>query len=268
MSWFRRAYEVFCDAEALGVRFCFQGLRRLVGGGEQRIDIPNVGSALIRRGDSDFASFREVFRDRGYDVGSDFGRRQIGAACKAIVARGSVPVIVDAGANIGAASIWYRVQYPDAHIVAIEPDEQNAKLLRRNLAPFDKTTVLEAAIGSTPGFVSLVRPGQSWAIQTHRGLGETAIVTMADAVASVQHGVLLGAKIDIEGFESDLFSANTEWIDDVAFIAIEPHDWMRPGAGLSCNFQREMAKRQFELVLREHNIIYSRVAPSTAFHDA
>ena len=36
------------------------------------------------------------------------------------------------------------------------------------------------------------------------------------------------AKIDIEGFEDDLFSKNTAWIDRFPLLIIELHDWMLP----------------------------------------
>ena len=40
---------------------------------------------------------------------------------------------------------------------------------------------------------------------------------------------LLLVKVDIEGFERDLFADNLDWIDATPLLVIELHDWMIPG---------------------------------------
>ena len=65
-------------------------------------------------------------------------------------------------------------------------------------------------------------------------------------------------KIDIEGFEEDLFSKNTEWLMDTKAVIIEPHDWMFPGRYSSQSFQAAIAGEQFELLIRGENLIYIR----------
>ena len=49
-----------------------------------------------------------------------------------IVARGAVPLIVDLGANIGTATLFFVEQFPEARIEAVEPDRANFELLRHN----------------------------------------------------------------------------------------------------------------------------------------
>jgi hypothetical protein len=66
-------------------------------------------------------------------------------------------------------------------------------------------------------------------------------------------------KIDIEGFEKDLFASNTAWIERCYAVIIEPHDWMLPGEMSSRTFQQAMAQHPFELYMRGENIIYARV---------
>jgi FkbM family methyltransferase len=43
------------------------------------------------------------------------------------------PFIVDAGANIGMATLYFKRLYPDARIVCFEPDPGNFALLKRNV---------------------------------------------------------------------------------------------------------------------------------------
>lgn len=87
-----------------------------------------------------------------------------------------------------------------------------------------------------------------------------AVTTMNELLASVSDGVPFIAKIDIEGFESDLFARNTGWIEDFFAIAVELHDWMLAGQRGSGTFQTAMAARTgFEVFLKGENLIYVRV---------
>ncbi len=43
------------------------------------------------------------------------------------------PVIIDAGANIGMATLYFKKLYPEARIVCFEPDPENFALLTRNV---------------------------------------------------------------------------------------------------------------------------------------
>lgn len=45
----------------------------------------------------------------------------------------SAAFIIDAGANIGIATLWYKYQYPDARIICIEPDPATFKILQENI---------------------------------------------------------------------------------------------------------------------------------------
>jgi len=51
------------------------------------------------------------------------------------------PFIIDCGANIGLSVIYMKSLYPDAEIMAFEPDEQNFKLLEKNVRSFGLTAV-------------------------------------------------------------------------------------------------------------------------------
>jgi hypothetical protein len=45
-------------------------------------------------------------------------------------------VIVDLGANVGYSSVFFLNAFPDAFVLAVEPDPQNANICARNLAPY------------------------------------------------------------------------------------------------------------------------------------
>ena len=167
------------------------------------------------------------------------------------------PLIIDAGANIGASVCWFQKNFPRAHVVAFEPEDHNFELLRTNTSDLN-VELHHSAVGATEGTVALIDPGQGeWGYQTRDD--NTANVkreSLARIIASkITEGfVPFIAKIDIEGGEDDLFSSNTDWVDQFPVIIIELHDWLLPKRGTSQNFLRCVANRNRDFVHIGENI--------------
>lgn len=245
------------DISRCGVRFTLDGVSQKLGSNRQAtVFVPDYGPFTVRAKSSDFDVIRQVFRDRDYHVKSSAYQAAIQKVYRGIIADGGVPVIIDAGANIGAAARCFQKQFPQAAVVAIEPDPENAKLARANCQGVGSIEVVEAALGGVSGFVSIVPADEPWAVQTERSTEGCPVITIADAVARVPKGVLFIAKIDIEGFESDVFKENTQWIDDATVVYLEPHDWLLPEKRTSQSFQSEFGKRDFNILLDGENLIY------------
>jgi FkbM family methyltransferase len=72
-------------------------------------------------------------------------------------------------------------------------------------------------------------------------------------------------KIDIEGFEKNLFSKNFEWMKNFLIIIIEIHDWMIPGKSISSNFIKALEKisndenNKRDLIISGENLISIRL---------
>ena len=247
------------DVADMGWSFGFAAVRARLRRKMIVVRLPGGASMRVRGGDSDFSTVRQVFRRGEYKVPVRAVADRISRFYEAIKSAGGVPVIVDAGANIGAATAWFRWQFPDAVIVAVEPDPENAALLRENMRSYSRAIVQEAAIGSGRGFVDLIESDKSWGIQTQRAESGCPMMTIDDAVALVENGKLFIAKIDIEGFESDLFDDNVGWLDNCKVVYIEPHDWMLPGRATSRAFQSAVANRDFEIFINGENLIYVKL---------
>ena len=133
-------------------------------------------------------------------------------------------------------------------------------MLRRNLEGRPNCIVVEAAIGAERGFVSLRNDeGYSWSVRTERAKSGVPIITVDDAFAASAGDTPFIVKVDIEGFEKDLFATNTDWIGRSYVVAIEPHDWMLPGQLSSKTFQQAMSRHPFEMRIQGENLIYVRV---------
>jgi hypothetical protein len=62
--------------------------------------------------------------------------------------------------------------------------------------------------------------------------------------------------IDIEGFESDLFAYNADWLKQ--FTHIEPHDWLLTGQNTSRSFQSALGREDFDVLLCGEDVVYVR----------
>jgi len=245
------------DVISFGPGFMLRHLPR--GAPAQGIRVAEYGNIHLRAGQSDCAVIRQVFRERQYDLGTTGIGERVWNRYAEILNSGGIPIIVDAGANIGAASLWFLAAYPRAQVIAIEPEPDNLAVLHLNADGKERLSVLDAAVGSNEGFVSVNCDGPGWAAQTMRAQAGIPIVTMDSAFRSVERGVPFIAKIDIEGFEKDLFSENLEWLNDVYVVYVEPHDWLLPGQMTSRPFQRALAQHPFELMISGDNLAFVRI---------
>lgn len=168
---------------------------------------------------------------------------------------GKTPLIIDCGANSGMTTKYFRETYPAAYVVAIEPDERNMDLAKRNNSDPGNEFML-AGIGCESARAHIVnQDGANWAYQTQvRDDGGISIVSVDSILASHPDMVPFLIKIDIEGFEGNLFSKHTQWIEKFPALVIELHDWMLPKAGTSRNFLREVASLDRDFVYRGENV--------------
>ena len=224
----------------------------------RRVPLANGLVVDIRRKTSDLEVVRQIWRDEQYAIPYAAHTNRLKRYEAAIRADGHVPVIVDAGANIGAAALWFANVWPSAHVVAVEPDAGNAAMARRNCAAFPSIQIVEAAIGSAPGFVATDDESDAYAVTTHRAAAGVPIVQIDECVSRVHKGALFAVKLDIEGFEDDLFAANIDWLDEARLVYIEPHDHLFPERRSSTNFQAEMGRRNFDVLIRGENLVYIR----------
>ncbi|MGO9972082.1 MAG: FkbM family methyltransferase [Solirubrobacteraceae bacterium] len=141
---------------------------------------------------------------------------------------GPIGTVIDAGANIGLATIALSRHVPNARFVSVEPVASSFALLSRNLrVNVSNAQAVEAAVTAKPGTVE-IRPGKNSmtnrAILTDQaGIGSVRGVTIPELLDEVglEHADLL--KLDIEGGEAELFENLDSWIDRIGAIITEIH---------------------------------------------
>lgn len=136
-------------------------------------------------------------------------------------------LIVDAGANVGYVSVYYANRYPDARIVALEPDDRNFALAQQNCAGYPSIELLRAGLWPHDARLSTVEPDvgyKSWGIRTEEtnsgGIEGVSIPTLLGRLGEERIDLL---KLDIEGAEIPLFANADDWLPCVGIVLIETH---------------------------------------------
>lgn len=195
---------------------------------------------LIRRGASDAAVFHQIFA---------IGEYQCLVSLVKSFPKLKIKSIIDAGANVGYTSLFFLANFPEAHIVGIEPDDQNYKLLEQNVtanasAPY---VLLKKALWKNSGPVTMsdsFRDHREWSrqvvdtpgagLKTSTQLEGIPLDELFQVAGTVSIDIL---KIDIEGAEKEVFSdfnSSIEVLKKVKFLIIELHD--------EVDFQRDFEK--------------------------
>lgn len=180
----------------------------------------------LRLNTSDLLTVVKIFLNREYEV--ELMKRPV--------------VIVDAGANIGLASIFFANKYPDATIISLEPEYSNFSLLKKNVAPYANIVAVNKALWGENATLEIVDPTlDKWGFQTRqRKDGEKVTSTMSiEGITmnrlmddnKINHIDIL--KIDIEGAEKEVFCSADTWVAKVGIIAIELHDRYKMGCSRS-----------------------------------
>lgn len=212
-----------------------------------RFHHPVSAEIAIRVPSSDARSIDEVFYRRVYEETAE------------VV--GDARTILDLGANVGAATIWFCNRFPSAHIVSVEPHPQTFRLLERNtrlLVSSGRCKLQQAALVDQMGpvFLSAMPDDNLYdsvkiAGDSRDGSIEVVGTTIDEVLTRSGFDTVDLMKVDVEGSERALFSGALDWLDKVRVLAIEFHDDCRA----ECNFDRIMRDRRFSVIDDGHTTI-------------
>lgn len=179
---------------------------------DRRLELRDGTVLFYRTNKADLDIFREVFMFEVYRLPARL--RPAG-------------VLVDLGANIGMASVWFARRYDIDRVVAVEPVPANAAILRKNLAANSiPNQIVQSTVGPRRGEVSFStdqRPGEGHVVENGASDFTVGMITMDDVLTDVARPVAL-LKMDIEGGEGPLIhDGSPSWLHDVQIIAAELH---------------------------------------------
>lgn len=160
------------------------------------------------------------------------------------------PRILDCGANIGLATIWFKMRYPQASVTLFEPDPELVRVLIENLETLalNDAEIVPSAVSGISGAVPFARATpMSGRIAT----GSSLTVESVRLSDWIQQPVDL-LKLDIEGSEFDVIEnlCASGKIDRVGRIICEIHDNSRLQARLA-TLLRSLDEAGFRSTLSE-----------------
>jgi FkbM family methyltransferase len=212
---------------------------------QTEIDLPGLpGPVHLRANSTDHAAFRHIFLQGAYDVR---------------LPSESVRTVVDGGANAGFATLYFARRYPEARIVAIEPEEGNCRQLRENARLLPRITVMRAALWSGRARLRIENPqAANWSFRVGAGAappeGGVEAYGMTDIMTEMRIERIDILKLDVEGAEKDIFeSACDGWLARTRLVICELHDRHKAGAGAA--FHAAMARNGFRVVYNGENAI-------------
>lgn len=196
---------------------------------------------FLRRIKSDLSVFRDFFLKEDYATTISGAKR-----------------IVDAGANIGAATLIFKKRYPGAEVVAIEPDSDNCMLFKKNTAAYDGVVLYQGGIASEHKRFMRIKDksvaSYSYEMEyADEGLPSLSIDGLMKELGWDELDVV---KIDIEGGEKEMLSRNTEWLSKTKQIIIELHDYKL--AGCSHALIQAIKDHDFNITFSGENIVLTK----------
>lgn len=216
--------------------------------GSGRVKVPGLKSAIyLRPGSTDAAVFTKIFLYEEYNLPK--------------LKNKDIKVIIDGGANVGLAAIYFTTLYPAATIICVEPDPENHKQLKKNTQLYPNIKPIEGGLWNADTTLRIVNPNaQAWSFEVTEGQQEKGETISAITIEKIKKDfgidVIDVAKIDIEGSEKELFEANYEsWLPSTRFLIIEVHDWKRKGASRAVF--SALVKYRFSFSKKGENLIFA-----------
>lgn len=150
---------------------------------------------------------------------------------------GDITKIIDAGANIGFASIFFTNRFKNAKILALEPEKSNFSILKKNVYHYEYIKVLNRGLWVKNANLKISNRGKTehwgYMVEEVKNNNEYEVkgISMEECMKIMGWNKVDLLKLDIEGSEKELFSTGYEkWLDKVKVIILELHEKMRVGA--------------------------------------
>ena len=185
------------------------------------IRIPELNSPVhIRPRTVDARVLEEIFGARPFDI-------EIGDSPR---------FIIDAGAHIGLSSLFFANRFPTATVISLELEASNYRMLKKNTMHEPRICPLHCGLWAVDGTLSVANESaETWAYYAVESSDNEhdCITTPSLSISSLMKKYDMPSidllKLDIEGAEKEVLSTADQWIEKVKTIAVELHDWLKPG---------------------------------------
>jgi FkbM family methyltransferase len=214
-------------------------------------------SFAIRPTGSDLFVASQIFGWEDYQLSDEIVARLNGVA-KSWRAGGDIPVVLDGGANAGYSSIYFANKFPDACVIAIEPDPNTFAMLKENTSRHERIKPVNGALWRDENGVELKHvPKGAWSTSVVPSSikGSVPSWRIEQILRSIPRGRVLVLKLDIEGAERQVCEASPDIIRLAPCVMIEPHDYDRPGLGCLAPLYRAISGKEVDTLVQSDIMI-------------
>ena len=164
---------------------------------------------------------------------------------------GANPFIIDCGANIGLSVIYLKRLFPEARIIAFEPDEENFRLLKKNIESFgfDNVEINKEAIWIEDTQLNFSNTGTLGSKVEDTANNSSQLVKARRLKDMLQQRVDF-LKLDIEGAEYAVLKDAGENLRNAENIFIEYHGTFEQTRELTEIFEL-LTKTGFQYYIKE-----------------
>lgn len=154
------------------------------------------------------------------------------------------PYIIDCGANIGLSVIYLKRLFPDAEIIAFEPDEINFDLLKKNIQSFGFKDIelRKEAVWKENTQLTFINSGSLMSKIEENAANKNAITVKAVRLKDLMTEKIDFLKIDIEGAEYTVLKDIEDNLHFVQNLFIEYHGTFEQNDELNEIFQMILHK--------------------------
>lgn len=142
--------------------------------------------------------------------------------------------IVDMGAHVGMATLWFAEEYPEAKIESYEPNPFNFQLLAQNTSDLkEKISIFPCAVNTSDDQIYLYlgngkRAGWTWGGSMiknhwHKGQNKIPLAVPTRRASDICTSKIDLLKVDIEGLEYELFKSLGDKLYNINIIIFEFH---------------------------------------------
>lgn len=132
-------------------------------------------------------------------------------------------LIVDAGAYTGDTSAYFLSRYPQAKVLALEPNIESCKIAEGNLAAYgERVSLLNSALTPEDGVVCMA--GLTTGARVSNEGQEVTAISINSLLANSEFDSIDILKMDIEGHEVPVLTQKSDfWLPRVKWLLLETH---------------------------------------------
>jgi len=218
------------------------------------------------RNNFDLLTVHEIFQKEDYNLKTLKIWKEINEHYIKNIKNEKKPLIIDCGSNIGSSSSYFSKVFCGSFIVSIEPEVSNFLMIKKNFSGVNTNSLNKAVSCDNKNyFINKSLDPRGHYVSDNADHSKVETITIDEILYKFNQNNFMPflIKIDIEGFEENLFSKNFNWINKFFIIIIEIHDWMLPNTANSYNFLKALnqistKEKKRDLIISGENLISIR----------